>query len=75
MIIEWTYGTYAQLQRYFGLGYIGTESVVFAPLLVTQIINLNSKITRKVSLNNKVTRSISLNSRITREINLNSKIP
>jgi len=26
MIIEWTYGTYAQFQRYIGLGYIDTHS-------------------------------------------------
>lgn len=29
MIIEWTYGTYAQLQRYFGLGYIDTYSSAY----------------------------------------------
>ena len=26
MIIEWTYGAYAQLQRFFELGYIQTHS-------------------------------------------------
>ena len=28
MIIEWTYGTLAQVQRYFGVGYWLTDSVL-----------------------------------------------
>ena len=28
MIIEWTYGTLAQIQRYFGVGYWLTDSVL-----------------------------------------------
>lgn len=40
MIIEWSYGTYAQLQRYLGLSYINTESVVDTVVLAVGILSL-----------------------------------
>lgn len=43
MIIEWTYGAYAQLQRYFSFGYAATESVVYSVATGRMSVTLSGK--------------------------------
>lgn len=73
MIFDYTFSEFAIAQRYYDIGYGQSYGTGYMPV-ITNIINLNSKITREVSLNSKITREVSLNSKITREVTLNSKI-
>lgn len=63
MIFDYTFSEYAVVQRYYSIGYGQTYGTGFMPV-ITNTINLNSKITREISLNSKITREVNLNSKI-----------
>ena len=63
MIIDSTAGTFQRFQRFYDLGYAQSFNSNFMPV-ITNIVTLNSKITRQVDLNSRITRQVDLNSKI-----------
>ncbi len=74
MIIEWAYGVYARLQRYFGLGYIESDLNVEIVMVGEEIIEFDSPITLKIEFDSPITKEIIFDSPITLEIEFNSEV-
>lgn len=72
MIIDWTSGTKAQLQGYFGLGYIDNIQMAHVASDFEEIISLDSHVSSSISFGSGISRSLSLESDLTPDGGLES---
>ena len=75
MIIEWMYGVYARLQRYFGLSHIDTNSSTEIVISVwKEVIEFDSPITKEIEFESPICLEIEFESPITLEIEFDSEV-